>query len=247
MPISDKTRKLLWGKSGNRCAICKITLTHADSEENSDYVMGEECHIISSKSSGPRFQEVANYGLYENLILLCPNHHSLIDKQVAKYSAEELRKIKSTHEKWIDDNLSKKNKSEDEISHLARLTTGREIVDLITNSHAYDFNYDEIQTQEQCEYISSLLQEFTEYGECAREVEMRERVEAGFRFNQHLEELDKIGFWIFGARRKSKIHNSLLDVATLRIIKKDNSEIITLDPKLVNAINNALKAAKTEY
>jgi hypothetical protein len=41
MAISDKTRKSLWAKSGNRCSICKIELF---SEKDADvFNIGEEC------------------------------------------------------------------------------------------------------------------------------------------------------------------------------------------------------------
>ncbi len=53
MPISNKTRKFLWSKSGNRCAICKTEL-FTNKADKDDLNIGEECHIISFKKNEPR-------------------------------------------------------------------------------------------------------------------------------------------------------------------------------------------------
>ena len=97
MAITDKTRKILWAKSGNRCSICKKELINKISEEG-DFIVGEECHIISSQPNGPRHKEnIENYDTYENLILLCRNHHKEIDSNVSTYTEEILQYIKTNH------------------------------------------------------------------------------------------------------------------------------------------------------
>jgi len=248
MSITNKTRKILWAKSGGKCAICRIDLAHSDSDEESNHVFGEECHIISSKPTGPRFVANINYDSSDNLILLCPNHHSLIDKKIEKYPVDELRKIKIAHEKWVSENLSKKKDQENDISHLQRLTTGREIVDIIMNNHVYEFNYDEVKTKEESDYVGCFFQELKDYGECSDLMEISERVEFGFKLNKSLEELDEKGFWVFGARRKKRMfaditkESYLLNIATIRVVKKDNPEIIT--PDIINEVQNALKEAQ---
>src|ERR1700722_19926070 len=55
MPISDKTRKILWGSSGNRCARCRIVMVIDPTSWDTELVVGEECHIISEKPNGPRY------------------------------------------------------------------------------------------------------------------------------------------------------------------------------------------------
>ena len=67
MAISDKTRKKLWAKSGNRCSICKTDL-FSNKEKAEDLNIGEECHIISSKPKGPRHK--ISLGLIGSAILL---------------------------------------------------------------------------------------------------------------------------------------------------------------------------------
>lgn len=103
MSISAKTRKTLWARSGNRCAICKTELVTEQYDNDKNQIIGEECHIISSKGKGPRYKSISdnNYDIETNLILLCRNHHREIDEQIDTYTAQAIQKIKSDHEIWV--------------------------------------------------------------------------------------------------------------------------------------------------
>jgi len=99
-----KDIKLLWGRSGNRCAICKIEL----SPDGSIETIGEIAHIVSQTNTGPRGNDplpLEERDDYSNLILLCPNHHSKIDKIPDEWPALKLQKIKNDHEKWVSEKL----------------------------------------------------------------------------------------------------------------------------------------------
>ena len=48
MPISDKNRKILWARSGNRCAICRLPLVVEQTAKDSESVIAAECHIIAA-------------------------------------------------------------------------------------------------------------------------------------------------------------------------------------------------------
>ena len=92
MAITSKTRKELWAKSGNRCAICKKELVHQISQEDGSFIIGDECHIISSSIDGPRYKPgIEDYDSYDNLLLLCKNHHREIDENCTSYTEELFR------------------------------------------------------------------------------------------------------------------------------------------------------------
>lgn len=105
MSITSKVRKKLWAKSGNRCAICKVELfSKAAADETLN--IGEECHIISSAEKGPRHKDgLLNYDTYENLLLLCRNHHKEIDTLIDSYPEELLMYMKGNHENWVKTRL----------------------------------------------------------------------------------------------------------------------------------------------
>jgi len=109
MNILDRDRKILWAKSGNRCAICRCSLIANANEFDKESVVGDECHINGQKKGAARFFENENtliINSYENLILLCKRHHKLIDDQENTFTTDYLHEIKSAHEKWVNDTLN---------------------------------------------------------------------------------------------------------------------------------------------
>src|SRR6266700_512117 len=86
MPISLKTHKLLWGHSGNKCAIpdCRKELIIDETETDDESIIGDEAHIIAKNSDGARGENemvLEDRDKYANLILLCRIHHKVIDDQ----------------------------------------------------------------------------------------------------------------------------------------------------------------------
>jgi len=103
--MRDKDIKILWGRSGNRCAICKLELTPDGTQET----LGEMAHIVARSREGPRGNEtmsLADRDAYDNLILLCPTHHVQVDKDVGTWSVARLRTTKADHEHWLSEQLS---------------------------------------------------------------------------------------------------------------------------------------------
>lgn len=110
MAIGVVERKLLWGRANNECAYpsCsqELTINLDDPESralgNAGAVIGEEAHIRSGRVDGPRYEaeyprdDIDTYG---NLILLCPTHHTMVDKDGGRgYSIEDLEQMRVRHE-----------------------------------------------------------------------------------------------------------------------------------------------------
>jgi len=122
LSISLKTRKMLWGRSANRCnhPDCRRELVMDATETDDESIIGEECHIIAQEENGPRGN--SNFtkderDKYSNLILMCHIHHKIIDDQPNTYSVKVLTDIKRKHEEWVRDslNIDKEKQHEDEI------------------------------------------------------------------------------------------------------------------------------------
>lgn len=114
MGISQKDIKILWGRSGNRCVICKKELTQNSASEASSFTLGEQAHIVGENPGSARYQEQmgsAERNSYHNLILLCPNHHREIDSNPNDWTTEKLFVTKSQHELWVSEMLSEKQDS----------------------------------------------------------------------------------------------------------------------------------------
>ena len=129
--ISTKTRKVLWGKSAGRCAICKRKLIFDDDRHTN---ISNECHIISEKINGPRHIEgISDYDCYENLILLCRNHHAEVDSNVNKYTVDKLKEIKRAHEKYINERLMIRKKIP---IVMTKFNNGRELGNILWGCHS---------------------------------------------------------------------------------------------------------------
>jgi hypothetical protein len=79
--------------------------TRADAES----VVGDECHIVSGQSQGPRYDAkfpAARVDEPDNLILLCRVHHKMVDDQTQTYTVEALQKLKAIHETWVASTLN---------------------------------------------------------------------------------------------------------------------------------------------
>ena len=107
MAIKSPDLKVLWGRSGNRCSICRIELSF--DAQHATFPVGEMAHIVGREKNGPRGQSPLTQeerDSYSNLLLLCPTHHSIIDKAVEEYTVEILHKIKTNHELWVKTSLA---------------------------------------------------------------------------------------------------------------------------------------------
>lgn len=90
---------LLWSRSGGSCSFpeCREVLVLEASRGDQSTIVGEVAHIEASSDAGPR----SNPNLsdqqrdeYPNLILLCPNHHRLVDARDSTYTVDVLRSWK---------------------------------------------------------------------------------------------------------------------------------------------------------
>jgi hypothetical protein len=97
---TQATLKKLFALSGNQCAFPDCTQNIIDKESN---MIGEICHIEAAKQGGLRYNTVQTdkeRAHYNNLILLCRNHHQVIDNpdNIDKYTVEALKEMKDNHE-----------------------------------------------------------------------------------------------------------------------------------------------------
>lgn len=97
--IPSRVKKLLFAKSGGRCAFpgCAFPV------ELSGLSLGHICHIHAIGPGGPRYdpeREGASWD-EDNLIVLCPNHHEMVDRDPATYTADFLRQARARHEERI--------------------------------------------------------------------------------------------------------------------------------------------------
>ncbi|MGV3615272.1 MAG: SAVED domain-containing protein [Fimbriimonas sp.] len=103
--IPNDERLKLWVRSGGRCAICNKFLL--EDEFTGHYLnLAEAAHVVARSKKGPRGEAdlaIEERNKVENLMLLCLDHHKLIDteKKAGHFPRESLLKMKDVHERRI--------------------------------------------------------------------------------------------------------------------------------------------------
>jgi len=112
MAINDKDIKILWSKSAGVCSFtdCDIKLAIGGGEDVDPHTVGEMAHIKGKKITANRHdssQDDNERDSYQNLILLCAHHHTIIDKKEneEKYSFDILQAMKQEHEAYISSRI----------------------------------------------------------------------------------------------------------------------------------------------
>lgn len=242
MPVTEKTRKVLWGRSGNRCAICRVALTVEPTALDVVSVVGEECHIVSGHAGGPRYEldfQTALLDEPDNLILLCRVHHKMVDDQGKTYTAGVLGRLKANHERWVTQSLEEpaslppvriRRIKASVPEHLVRLRTGAEIMRLNRGTFAASHENDELANEAEAELIGSFFQEVQDWGDLLDETEIGEHVRAEFRLSEAIKDLEQAGFWLFGAREVQQVEGGIgppspWPVLHLCVLREDNPRI----------------------
>lgn len=97
--IPSRVKKILFAKSGGRCAFPGCTYP----VEQSGLSLAHICQIHSKSPGAPRYDAAREDTSWDedNLIVLCPTHHSLVDQFPTTYTADFLRQAKVHHEERI--------------------------------------------------------------------------------------------------------------------------------------------------
>ncbi len=107
MAISVRDRILLWGRSGNRCAFpnCHRLLTRSAEETGRATNLSQEAHIVGESEDGPRGTSQltkAQRDAYPNRIVLCLEHHKVVDDSSDHWTIDRLLEMKAEHEAWVE-------------------------------------------------------------------------------------------------------------------------------------------------
>jgi hypothetical protein len=107
MNISNVDLKKLWGKAAGRCSYPGCANNCIEFlEKTGDIILGEMAHVIAQSSKGPRGNSAkAGPDTYENLILLCPYHHGMVDKAPKDFPEKLLHEWKREHELQVERSL----------------------------------------------------------------------------------------------------------------------------------------------
>jgi hypothetical protein len=256
MTVSDRDRKILWARSGNKCAICKASLVVERTANDPAAVVGDEAHIVARSAGGPRagLLDESKLDAYDNLILLCKVDHKTVDDQPNEYTLERLHEIKDHHEVWVRQTLGRENPApETELwskaaslrlvadpsfgpEQLALLASGRAVWDVIAHSHSFRRgSLPDDSDPEASDLADEFLDDATEWGEASQVISdsVRSIRRAERDLAEWLDRLADRGLVVYGGRRRLILQGvvgppSHWWQATLQVVKV--SDLAAHDP-----------------
>lgn len=207
-------------------------------ETDAEAVVGDECHIVARTPGGPRFGAIPADAVddYANLILLCKVDHKRVDDQPNFFTAERLQAIKTAHESWVHTSLSAqapqafnyriRKGREEQRFRLVLLSSGSELVNLVTGSYGYDFDHDDLESEAEVEMVADFLQELHDLGDLYDDMESGERVRTRFRLSSALQDLSEGGFLVYGGKLQRVLEvgndHSPWPISMVRVLRASN-------------------------
>jgi hypothetical protein len=208
MPVTDRTRKILWVKAGGRCSICQVQLVTEGTDTDDPSVFGEEAHIVGQSPNGPRAGNISDVDSYANLILLCRKHHKQVDDQRSYYTVERLREIKRKHEEWIATLGETTNPgpvrlipdpARPQKKMLKLVISGAALWHFVDGAHAFYPCWPDGLSDEHEDLIAALFDNVRDWIDISGELSFSEKRNARRSLNENIEELAGAGF-VVGAR-----------------------------------------------
>ncbi|RRQ79350.1 HNH endonuclease [Streptomyces griseofuscus] len=102
--LSQDVDRSLFAESAGTCLLCNTTLFPADPKRKRSISIAERAHIVAHSDDGPRANLETSQAFRDdpaNIVLLCPNCHTKIDKAPESYPVEFLIKAKKARQQAI--------------------------------------------------------------------------------------------------------------------------------------------------
>jgi transcriptional regulator with XRE-family HTH domain len=117
---------------------------------------------------------------------------------------------------------------------LPRLETGRGLLAVVNDAHAYSFDHPDPKDHAEVELVGRFLQLLHDYGEISDDLDPGRRVEAAYELQGELESLHAAGLWAFGASVMQRYRVAVggkedivpMRTAVVRLVRKDDPTII---------------------
>lgn len=137
--IPESTRCMLWGLAGGHCEFSGCNRRLLEHDVTSLRVnLAEAAHIVAFSKRGPRGKESRPDDVHalENLMLLCPGCHKIIDDREDDFTRPMLEGYKRTHEERVAHLMSLSPDMKTTVVQLKALVVGKPVD--IPVSHVYE-------------------------------------------------------------------------------------------------------------
>ena len=118
--------------------------------------------------------------------------------------------------------------------YLVRVTTGKQLVDLVAGAYAISIDHEELNSQDEVDLIGGFFQNVNDYMDILDfAAEPSERVQSAYHLTEMIKDVEEKGFFVFGARELQLLEGGIDDVpsnwpvAIVRdVLRNDNKTMI---------------------
>lgn len=117
--------------------------------------------------------------------------------------------------------------------NLIRLTSGKEILNIVTECYGGSFDNDELTTQAEVDLVGSFFQSIQDFTDLLPDIEPSTRIRLEFDLTEVVRELEEAGFFVFCGREVRRIEGGVrgpapFPVSIIQVLRKTNPEIISI-------------------
>lgn len=118
-------------------------------------------------------------------------------------------------------------------NYLFRLTSGREILNLVTGCSAGSLDNDELTTQKEVDLVGNFFQSIRDWCDLGIEADPSYRVQLEFELTQAVKDIEEAGFFVFGAKEIRRLEGGVGDpvpfpVSIIQVTRQTNPDIATV-------------------
>jgi hypothetical protein len=145
---------------------------------------------------------------YDNFILLCPDDHTLIDKQPRHYTEAVVRELKRDHEDWVRrlglvvPEIRIRDPNAGKPSLLHRVDTGAQLMRMLRRSLSSNVQHPDPRSQGEAGLIGDFLQNIHDWLDIWNEIGPGEQVKVEFDVSQQIGQLRQAGLVVYAGLRE---------------------------------------------
>jgi len=118
-------------------------------------------------------------------------------------------------------------------NYLTRLTSGREILNLVTGCAGGSLDNDELTTQEEVDLVGNFFQSIQDWCDLGIDADPSTRVRFEFDLTQAVKDLEEAGFFVFGASEIRRLEGGVGDpepfpVSIIQVLRQTNPDIVSM-------------------
>jgi hypothetical protein len=150
--------------------MCNVPLTSVDGV---DVIVGEQAHIRSGAAGGPRCAPdfpVERVDRYENFVLLCPQHHMVVDENESVFTTELLLPVKDRHKRRVGQALHPSDPGWTKLPDVVVVSDGIQLVAMLSQVRARVISNDHPQADSERDAIARFLQDAADWSDFLDEI-----------------------------------------------------------------------------